>query len=362
MNPTPNAAVRPHKPRNHYVDFVRGLAALSVIFIHTVWWSGAVYVPEPVRQASLLFEVPLFFFLAGWTYAFSKNMQRFFKGLLRLQVQYTIFIALFAVLLLLMGSQSVTGHNVFAWLVHYYIPTDTLPIVIGSFWFLGVYICVSIGGALLAKYLTSRQLWLALVPLVGLTLYFQQFPFSIESGIFHIVKPDYIAFYLFFYLLGYLLKDVYVQKLRIVAAIAVANTVALAGVAVASGLDIFNIQELKFPPTFVYLLWSLYGILLVVALKKRFETMPATFVSYLGANAIFLFFGQGIASSLIYYYMDAIALPYWWLKLAVILSINIIMTCMFAAAIRYILTRGEAWVMTVLRFAKNKMQRANQAA
>ena len=58
-----------HSERDHYVDFVRGLCALSVVFIHTVFWSGYSYVPEYVRNLSLMFDVPVFFFLAGCSFS-----------------------------------------------------------------------------------------------------------------------------------------------------------------------------------------------------------------------------------------------------------------------------------------------------
>lgn len=58
--------------RNDNLDYFRGIAILNVIFIHTVWWSGILYNHFLVRQAFLLFEVPVFFssrmviYLSNW--------------------------------------------------------------------------------------------------------------------------------------------------------------------------------------------------------------------------------------------------------------------------------------------------------
>jgi fucose 4-O-acetylase-like acetyltransferase len=47
--------------RDSFIDNARGVAVLSIIFIHTVFWSGYSYVPEWVRTISLFVDVPLFF-------------------------------------------------------------------------------------------------------------------------------------------------------------------------------------------------------------------------------------------------------------------------------------------------------------
>lgn len=53
--------------REHYIDLVRGIRAVSIILIHTCFFSGTAYVPMPMRSISLLLDVPAFFFIAGMT-------------------------------------------------------------------------------------------------------------------------------------------------------------------------------------------------------------------------------------------------------------------------------------------------------
>ena len=56
------------KIRDVYLDFYRGIAAISVVLIHTVYWSGEGYLSESIlRTLVLLVDVPLFVFLAGWS-------------------------------------------------------------------------------------------------------------------------------------------------------------------------------------------------------------------------------------------------------------------------------------------------------
>ena len=53
--------------RDLYIDFAKGLATLSIVFIHTAFWSGQLYLPAEVRTLSLLIDVPVFFALSGLT-------------------------------------------------------------------------------------------------------------------------------------------------------------------------------------------------------------------------------------------------------------------------------------------------------
>lgn len=62
------------KNRNYYIDNIRGLATISVVFIHTVFWSGSLYVPEYMRNLSLLIDVPIFFLLTGMLMSVVKNI------------------------------------------------------------------------------------------------------------------------------------------------------------------------------------------------------------------------------------------------------------------------------------------------
>ena len=51
--------------RDNYIDFIKGLAVIAVVFIHTVFWSGGSYVPVFWRNLALLFDVPVFFLMTG---------------------------------------------------------------------------------------------------------------------------------------------------------------------------------------------------------------------------------------------------------------------------------------------------------
>ena len=56
------------KTRDGYVDTMRGLAIVSVILIHTAFcFKSNSYCIDVIKNLTLLFDVPVFFFLAGFT-------------------------------------------------------------------------------------------------------------------------------------------------------------------------------------------------------------------------------------------------------------------------------------------------------
>lgn len=48
------------------IDFVKGITILSVINMHTCFWSGTLYLPNYCRSLSIFWDVPVFFFIAGF--------------------------------------------------------------------------------------------------------------------------------------------------------------------------------------------------------------------------------------------------------------------------------------------------------
>lgn len=83
------------KERNHLIDVLRGITAINIIIIHTVWWSGIGYIPDWVRNIVLLLDVPMFFFLAGWSSSFTKAIHTF-KGLLENQKKWLFYVSIWS--------------------------------------------------------------------------------------------------------------------------------------------------------------------------------------------------------------------------------------------------------------------------
>ena len=80
------------KKRNYNIDFLRGIATISIIIIHTAFWSGTEYLPSWVSNLTLLLDVPAFIFISGITSSYSKTFMKKINGLLKLWQKWIFFL------------------------------------------------------------------------------------------------------------------------------------------------------------------------------------------------------------------------------------------------------------------------------
>ena len=212
--------------RDLYIDFAKGFATLSIIFIHTVYWSGQFYVPTEVRVLSLLIDVPLFYALSGLTSG--SNVEKTLYRLLKLQITYMIFVTF---LFFLDYFFKVFGLNIFGlnwmkdfystfgskyvplnisdvpqwqnlgnWYLHQYTNADTFPVVMGSFWYLKVYFILTVFGVLILRFFSKHINWFIGL-CFGLTFLFNILPQFYPTG-----QVGYVALYLGVFLIAHQLK------------------------------------------------------------------------------------------------------------------------------------------------------------
>ena len=140
-----NASVK--RPRAHYIDLVRGICALSIVFIHTCFHSGGAYVPMPMQSISLLLDVPAFFFIAGMTRAYVQK-DTILTQLFKLSM---IFVLLGLLCNLIDGG--VTWASIFRPLFLMGINVSPLfKSVTYSYWFVPIYACTIILGGVIMKH------------------------------------------------------------------------------------------------------------------------------------------------------------------------------------------------------------------
>lgn len=77
------------KQRAHYIDLIRGLCVIGIVFIHTCAHSGVSYVPAPMLWVSLLLDVPAFFFITGMTMAYVQK-DVIINNLFKLSMVFTL--------------------------------------------------------------------------------------------------------------------------------------------------------------------------------------------------------------------------------------------------------------------------------
>lgn len=306
--------------RNNYIDYIRGLAALSVLWIHTVGWSGASYVAPYMQQLCLLIDVPIFFFVAGWSYGYTNDMVKGMKNILRLQIRYMVFIVLYAGLLLCFRDK-VGISQIVAWLLHLnYDTTKHFPVAIATMWFMRVFIATSMIGYIALKIKRPYVMLLISFLLTVLCSYAFWHDQTSNTSIFDF---RYIPIYLTFYLAGYITKDREISWKQLILGM---SAVILGLLALYDcHINVFNIVKQKFPPTIVYMLWSIPSLLFVIKFKK-IDKMPCNkYINRIGRYSIHYYFAQGISSSILYFVVPFYRTLWWPIALVISFTINVIL-------------------------------------
>lgn len=325
------------KVRNNYLDFLRGLAAINVIIIHTAFWSGGSYVPVWMQNLVLMLDVPFFFFISGWSFGYSKSNIKAFKGIIKIQKQYLFFLIIYSFILFVFSREDVSWNNlIYNFFYIKGIKSKLLPVVMGSMWFMPVYIAVvAIFPTLIIvieKY-KDKSLYLILL----LSCFFGVIYSQIGGNFFNISIK--ILFYGFFYILGFISKDYKISSIKALIYIFLAVAVLILVCKKAFLIDKIVVQDFKFPPNIMYLLMSLISISVAVYFKNRITINKKNFICKIGEHALFYYFGQGISSSIIYFLVRNIDYI-WEFKFLIVMCVNIILAIIISELLYklYILT------------------------
>ncbi len=328
--------------RNYYIDVLKGIAIISVIFIHTIFpFRGETeYVPSWFANFTLLFEVPMFFFLAGWTYSYTKSNKSYLKSLIVTQIKYMIFISLvFLAIVVTNHIKFRNGTNIsFTYLIynffHQYTATNPFGGVSGALWFFKVYFLVSLLGATLIKLVKPNiRVYIIMICFVGIFLitFVKPIVGQINIGI----ELSQILFYLFFYMLGNYTKDIELSLGKMIGLFAI-TIIELLVIHNLMYTDVTLLQQHKFPPNFIFLLWSLFGVYIVLYLKKYFNYCKKNVLSLIGQYSIYVYFAQMIGDSVLSWIMEYINTE-WYYKMLILFGINIIITAVVTVILKVIL-------------------------
>ena len=84
------------------IDFIKGLAILNIILVHTVWWGGYTLINNTsvFKQLPLLFDIPVFFFVTGLLQSY-KSFITFKKTVSTFLKQYSLYILIVGIWVLL---------------------------------------------------------------------------------------------------------------------------------------------------------------------------------------------------------------------------------------------------------------------
>lgn len=341
--------------RDLYIDFTKGFATLAIIFIHTVFWSGQYYVRTEWRVLSLLIDVPLFYALSGLTSG--ANVEKTLYRLLKLQITFMIFVTFlffldyfFKVFGLnffglewmknfygTFGSKYVPNNitdvpqwqNLGNWYLHQYTNADTFPVVMGSFWYLKVYFILAVFGVLILRFFPKHINWFIGL-CFGLTLIFNILPQFYPTG-----QVGYVAFYLGIFLVAHQLKGKKIPRKWIPFLYGVLILILLF-LFWNFGKELFmKMNKSKFPPKLLYIFWASFSLLTLFVLYNRVKISKSNFITYIGKNAIFFYFAQGMSSSLVYFIVVNVKDSFNWFVLMIgIYLINILLAVVIAEGLK----------------------------
>ena len=180
------------------------------------------------------------------------------------------------------------------WYLHQYTNADTFPVVMGSFWYLKVYYILTVFGVLILRFFPKHINWFIGL-CIALTLLFNIFPSIIRRASWiRCILPCCI-----FNRPQNAWKKIPTKAIPVLYGLVGA---ALIWMFWYYGGDIFyKINKNKFPPKVPYIIWALFSLTTLFVLYNRLKITKENFITYIGKNAIFFYFAQGISSSLVYF-------------------------------------------------------------
>lgn len=322
--------------RNEYIDFLRGIAAFGIVAIHTAFWSGQAYTPPWFWNLTLFLDVPFFFYLSGWGSSYKRaDIIRVGKSLLGIWLKWIFFISVLAIFCFISRwfPISFQGVSDVRDLVYNYMFNVSIPgfcVIAGSIWFLPYYaVVVFVNSVILMMIqrdsrrdqLQTAYMWTLLALFIWVN--FGRYFFGLDVA--------YFSFYGFFWMLGYQRMGKAKNAKKLIFYILLCIT----GIWFSSfllGLPFYDIQSAKFPPTIKYGFVSMVSILIAKFLEDLVHQYNRLLV-HVGKNAIYYYFGQGVGSSLNYYFIDAVPVEPWPLKWLLTFLFNIAVTAFVAESV-----------------------------
>ena len=300
--------------RDRFLDFFKGLLILWVIQIHTVFWSGRTYVPELVRQVSLLIDVSGFVFISGYLTKvsdFGSSFQKSLKQFKNLYLEYFVLSCLFLLpLWLFYFIQNKSNPDLPLAIISMLRVNpsgdlwEDLAVYPGSLWYMAVYFSLLAVIPFVLNLFGSRQL--RIVILTALLVLFVicgnldwNYPFLFTETIFAL-------FYLFIFLLGtaYKLDEQHIPLRYLKLSFLTTVTVCLLLLLFVKG-GTLDLHTHKFPPNIIYLPYSLLVIHLFAIVRQMLNyaaisrpNRALSFLEWCGKNSYSIYLMQGIVCSL----------------------------------------------------------------
>ncbi len=340
----------PKKERNYNIDFLRGVATIFIVLIHTAFWSGTLYLPYWFTNICLLIDVPVFMFISGISFTYVKSIIKNLKGLIIQWKKWLYFLLFYLVILLVFFREQFVLKDIFFWPGYAFPTFNNIQVVAGSIWFMPMYIKVTLLCSIIICAINhfAKEKELDYLKIV-LAFIFFIFIFN-STGTPFLFIDSFVSFYSFVYILGYILHNYKIKgikQLLLYELITIVLTICIFRI---YGYTMVNIQDVKFPPSVPFFPFAMISILLFWYLKDHLKIKASNKINYIGQNAIFFYFAQNVSSSFIYYVYKFIPFDNIVFVFISMLICNIICTIIMGI----VLTESYKFITTRFKFTKVK--------
>lgn len=244
------------KHREPYLDFYKGIAAISIIFIHTAFHSGEAYVPHWFSNLTLLLDVPFFFFLGGWGAGISlksgkNSVIKTLNSIGKILLKWLFFITFIHILMIALGLHGFSSIIDYLYALCFFnFSIQSLSSVNASIWYMPVYIIVTFWGnfyiRIIQLFHKGDYLFIKNYIFYGICISLIGIIYSSLGGIFFNMS-SYFWFYLCFFLIGTYTID---YKIATNTSLLICFFLLIFWGATAKiwHINILNLQSVKFPP------------------------------------------------------------------------------------------------------------------
>lgn len=247
--------------RDYNLDFFKGLASISIVFIHTAFYSGESYIPGIMRMICLLVDVPLFIFLSGWGLSYNRDYKKVFYGMINTWIKWILFATILDLVSLICYGKAIQKPYEYLGQIFFGgLNLEHFVTVNGSMWYMPMYFLVAtVGGGLVALFRNFPKLS-SLINEIIIFLFVGLFYVSVTGQESWFLLSRMCLFYLPIFLLGYKTASGYSVSAKIYVIGILASVGIWWGLSFVLELDPYNLQSVKFPPHVIYFAASMLSI------------------------------------------------------------------------------------------------------
>lgn len=324
--------------RDTYLDFVRGLLMLSVIHIHTVWWSLAPFTPDMVRHLAYLVDIPIFFFISGYLFkntTFLVSVRAAWKQFTRLYLQYIIISLVVAVGLLVwirLGGDRLPRGMWKSLLYLFRIEASGelwgyLKMYNGNLWYLRAYFPL----LLLVPFLVGTVFFRnAKGPLLAFVfICYALATYHYKRNVILLAPAGRVFFYAIFFVVGSLYRSGENTIRQKTVALSFVLNLVLAGMVFHQDGNTLQAGPYKFPPSVQYLIYTMllvHVFLLVKPYWRRLNVPVFAPVVWAGRHSFELYLIQGAVCSVPFFFVRRLGTDNPWALYAMVYSFNVLVS------------------------------------